>query len=58
MIKWLICKLWGHKTISKAATGQTYQTESPFIGQTTGLLFRYEQSKFCLRCGTPNKKAD
>lgn len=49
MIKWLICKLWGHKTVLKAYTGQNYPV---------GKYFRHEQSKFCLRCGTPNKKAD
>ncbi len=56
MIKWLICLLWGHKTVSKAYTGETYPARNPFTGETRkGRLFRYERSKFCLRCGTPTK---
>ena len=56
MLKWLICKLWGHKTVSKAYTGNTFQRENRFTGHPeTGMFYVYERSAFCLRCGTPAK---
>lgn len=58
MTKWLICKLWGHKTITKAYTGETFLTESAFRGFEMGLVYNWKQHPYCLRCGTPNKKVD
>lgn len=51
MIKWLICKLWGHKTVHKAFTGE--QTECVGIAgnQYTIQLYKWETTKFCTRCG-------
>ena len=52
MIQKLWCWLWGHKTVVKACTGETY----PTVDQMTGLpqLGRYyvfERKSFCVRCG-------
>lgn len=51
MIKALICLLWGHKTVVKAYTGQTYQTASYLGDPLTVSLYRWERQRFCLRCG-------
>lgn len=52
MIKWLMCRLWGHNTVVKAFTGQTYQTAS-YAGMPLSVaLYKWERQRFCLRCGT------
>lgn len=42
MIIWIWCKVWGHKYIAKAYTDDD------------GYFFKYEQQKYCPRCGIPN----
>lgn len=52
MIKKLICLLWGHRQIVKAATGETYQTINQMTGlPQTGHYYVYEKKPFCPRCG-------
>lgn len=51
MIKKLLCLVWGHETVVKAFTGQTYQTAS-YIGNPLSVsLYKWERQRFCLRCG-------
>jgi hypothetical protein len=54
MIKWLICRLWGHQTMAKAYTGETYQVTSYAGIQHTSALYRWERQRFCCRCGRDN----
>jgi hypothetical protein len=55
MIKYLICLILGHKFVSKAFTGETMEITN-YLGQKLKTsLYEYQQSKFCLRCGKPNK---
>jgi len=51
MIQKLLCWLFGHKTVVKAYTGQTLVADSHFERDFKHLLYRWERSKFCLRCG-------
>ncbi len=52
MIIKLICWLWGHKTILKAATGETFQTINQATGlPQTGHYYVLERKDFCVRCG-------
>jgi hypothetical protein len=51
MIKWLICRLWGHETVVKAYTGETYQTMSYAGTPLSVSLYRLERKQFCVRCG-------
>lgn len=46
------CWLWGHKTILKVATGQTYETTNPVSGfPQLGHYLVLERKDFCVRCG-------
>lgn len=61
MIKALICLLWGHKTVVKAYTGQTYETCSYAGTPLSVSLYRWQRQRFCLRCGDdvhPNSAAE
>ena len=52
MIKKLVCFLWGHKTVVKAYTGETYNTKS-YAGMPLSVsLYKFVRNQFCLRCGT------
>lgn len=51
MIKWLICRLWGHKTVVKGYTGQTYQTTSYGGNPLSVSLYTLDRKPFCVRCG-------
>jgi len=51
MIQKFLCWLFGHKTVVKAYTGQTLVADSHFERDFKHLLYRWERSKFCLRCG-------
>jgi hypothetical protein len=49
----LICWLFGHKTMVKASTGNTFQTVNQATGlPQTGHYYRWERKPFCVRCGT------
>lgn len=51
MLKKLICSVWGHKTVVKAYTGRSIQTQN-YLGQDlTVLAYVWTKSDFCLRCG-------
>lgn len=53
MIKWLICLMWGHKTVHKAATGE-FSTIDRLTGQpTTGHYYKFDRTPYCTRCGDP-----
>jgi len=55
MIKRLICFLWGHKTVHKAAIGE-FQTLNQLTGyQQTGHYYKFVQTPFCTRCGKTMK---
>jgi len=51
MIQKLLCWLLGHKTVYKAATGQTLVADGAFDRDIRYPLMRWERSEFCLRCG-------
>ena len=51
MGKRLICWLWGHDTVRKAYTGQMLDTVGQLGNRYTVSLYKWEKSKFCLRCG-------
>jgi len=51
MIKWLICRIWGHKTVYKAANGETYKATNAFGMNVEGLYYELKRSPFCRRCG-------
>lgn len=51
MIKALICLVWGHKTVVKAYTGETYETCSYGGNPLSVSLYKWERQRFCLRCG-------
>jgi len=51
MIQKLRCWLFGHKTVVKAYTGETVVADGTFDRDVKHLLYRWERSKFCLRCG-------
>jgi len=51
MIKWMICLLWGHKTVHKAYTGEKMKV-TRILGNSHDVpLYRYEKTDFCIRCG-------
>lgn len=58
MIKKLICWLWGHKTVVKAYTGKTYQTASCAGNPLSVSLYKWERTRFCLRCGDDVHRSD
>lgn len=52
MIKKLICWIWGHKTVHKAATGERYDTIDRLTGMPIkGHYYKLVRSRFCRRCG-------
>ena len=52
MIKWLICRLWGHKTVVKKYTGETMTaTLNGFGDEGKVSLYVWGKVPFCLRCG-------
>lgn len=55
MIKKFICFIWGHKVVHKAFTGNTMPSINKLTGQKEDiLLYKWEKSKFCTRCGKLN----
>ena len=52
MIQKLLCWLFGHKTMFRAAIGRTLTVDTPFERDMKIPLVKWERSKFCLRCGT------
>ena len=51
MLKRWICRLWGHRTVYKAFTGQIVEVDTAFVtGQRTPVS-HWERSSYCLRCG-------
>lgn len=51
MIQKLLCWLFGHKIVFKAATGDVLVADSAFDRDKKYPLVTLERSKFCLRCG-------
>jgi len=51
MIKWIICLLWGHKTVHKAYTGEVISVLGSLGNRHDISLYRYEKTDFCIRCG-------
>lgn len=51
MVQKLVCWLFGHKTVYKAAVGTTITIDTCFEKGTVVPLMRLERSRFCLRCG-------
>lgn len=51
MIKKLLCKVWGHKFIVKAYTGQTYMASNGLGDQHLVSLYDWKKMDYCLRCG-------
>ena len=42
----------GHKTVHKALTGRKITSTDRFTGRVfTSLLYRWERTSFCIRCG-------
>ena len=56
MIKWLICRLWGHKTVVKAYTGETYVATNMLGDPHVGKYYLWKRFDFCLWCGTNVKE--
>ena len=53
MLIYLICLLWGHKTVHKATTG-AFDTTNPLTGlPQKGHYYRFTRTLFCTRCGKP-----
>lgn len=51
MIAWLICFLWRHKTVHKAATG-SFDSTNPLTGlPQKGHYYKFTRTPFCTRCG-------
>lgn len=56
MLKKLICLLWGHKTVHKAATGE-FATVDRLTGRPTiGHYYKWERTPYCTRCGKDVKQ--
>ncbi len=51
MIQRLLCWLFGHKTMFKAAIGSTITVDTHFEKDQKLPLMKWERSKLCLRCG-------
>ena len=51
MIQKFLCWFFGHKTVLKAYTGQTLTADTTFEKDVKHPLYKYERSKFCIRCG-------
>jgi hypothetical protein len=59
MGKKLICFLWGHKFVVKAATGQTFATVNRLTGSPDiGHYYVLKKLDFCARCGKKEKILD
>ena len=52
MIQRFLCWLFGHKTVHKAFTGQVLVADGAFDRNVKHPLYKYEKTKFCVRCGT------
>jgi len=50
----VLCLLLGHKVVLKAFTGHTQDGTNGFGEKLTYSMYRFEQHKFCVRCGKPN----
>lgn len=51
MIKKIICLILGHKTVHKAYTGEKIDAVGVMGNHFTILMFKYEKTPFCTRCG-------
>ena len=51
MLQKLLCWLLGHKTMFKAATGETLVADGAFDRNVRFPLMKWERSEYCLRCG-------
>lgn len=51
MIKKLICRIWGHKTVHKAYTGEKVSVLGALGYRYDISLFRYQKTDFCIWCG-------
>jgi hypothetical protein len=56
MIKKLICFLWGCKTVHRGYTGETIGVDDFLTGARQSLLYRWERTPFCTRCGKPTEE--
>lgn len=56
MIKYLICRIWGHKTVHKAYTGETIDCVGPMGNKYTRSLYKFQRTNYCTRCGKPIKE--
>lgn len=50
-----LCWFLGCKTVVKAYTGHKMQVHDAFVGSYDAPMYRWEQQKFCIRCGKPNQ---
>ena len=51
MLAYLICLLWRHKTVHKAATGE-FDTTNQLTGlPQKGHYYKFTRTPFCTRCG-------
>lgn len=52
VLKILICFLFGHEIVVKAATGQQFDTIDRLTGESTkGNYYVWRRMEFCVRCG-------
>lgn len=56
MIKYLICLIWGHKTVHKAFTGKKIDCIGLAGNEYTKSLYKFQRTKYCTRCGKPIKE--
>jgi len=56
MIKKFLCRLWGHKTVHKAFTGETIDCIGVLGNVYTQSLYKFQKTDYCIRCGTPTKE--
>jgi hypothetical protein len=55
MIKMLLCWFFGHKFVDKAFTGHTQRVLNAFRGEEDIQYYRWQNHRFCLRCGAKNR---
>ncbi|KKK48020.1 hypothetical protein LCGC14_3149340 [marine sediment metagenome] len=51
MLKRWICRLWGHRTVYKAFTGDVVEVDNPMVGPLKTPVKHWARSPYCLRCG-------
>ena len=51
MLKWLICLLWGHKTVHKAYTGEKIRVRGVGGNEYDISLYKHHRTNYCTRCG-------